>query len=67
MVAGSLKVSPIMNATNGATSFMSYFPKGAWVNMADFSEIINGNDDYQKLNVRDTVNVHLAPGAAIPW
>jgi hypothetical protein len=46
---------------------MSYFPKGAWVNMADFSEIVNGNDDYQKLNVRDTVNVHLAPGAAIPW
>ncbi len=35
--------------------------------MADFSEIIEGNDDYTDLNVRDTVNVHLAPGTAIPW
>jgi hypothetical protein len=56
-----------MNATNGSTTFKSYFPKGFWVNMADFSEIIEGNDDYKDLNVRDTVNVHLAPGAVIPW
>jgi hypothetical protein len=35
--------------------------------MADFSEIIIGNDDYLNLTVRDTINVHLAPGAAIPW
>jgi len=46
IVAGSLLVSPIMNKTNGATDFMAYFPKGQWVNMADWSEVINGTDDY---------------------
>ena len=45
MFAGSLLVSPIMNATNGATTFKSYFPQGSWVNMADWSEIIQGTDD----------------------
>ena len=42
MFAKTLKVSPILNATNGAKDFNSYFPKGKWVNMADFSEIIDG-------------------------
>lgn len=67
MFAGKLKVSPILNATNGQTTFQSYFPSGLWVNMADFSEHINGNDDMQTLQVRDTVNVHLAPGALISF
>jgi len=35
--------------------------------MADWTEIIQGKDDYTTLNVRDTVNVHLAPGAMIPF
>ena len=35
--------------------------------MADFNEIVNGNDNMQKLTVRDTVNVHLAPGALISF
>jgi ribosomal protein L14 len=35
--------------------------------MADFSEIINGGDKLQTLQVRDTVNVHLAPGALISF
>ena len=35
--------------------------------MADWSEVIKGNDDYATLSVRDTVNVHLAPGAMIPY
>ena len=67
IVAGSLLVSPIMNATKGAKSFQAYFPKGQWVNMADWTEVINGTDDYTTLQVRDTVNVHLAPGALIPF
>jgi alpha-glucosidase (family GH31 glycosyl hydrolase) len=67
MFAGKLKVSPILTATNGQSTFDSYFPKGQWVNMADFKEIINGNDNMQKLTVRDTVNVHLAPGALISF
>lgn len=67
IAAGSLLVSPIMNMTNGANSFQAYFPQGQWVNMADWTEVINGTDDYTTLQVRDTVNVHLAPGALIPF
>jgi len=55
-----------MNSTTG-TTFSAYFPKGNWVNMADWTEVIKGADDYQTLKVRDTVNVHLAPGALIPY
>jgi len=67
IVAGSLLVSPIMNKTNNAKNFAAYFPKGQWVNMADWSEVITGSDGYLNLTVRDTVNVHLAPGAMIPF
>ena len=67
MFAGSIKVSPIMNATNGSATFQSYFPKGNWVNLADWSEVINGSDSLSTLKVRDTVNAHLAPGALIPF
>lgn len=35
--------------------------------MADWTEVIQGKDDYATLNVRDTVNAHLAPGAMIPF
>ena len=35
--------------------------------MADWTEVIQGRDDYTTLKVRDTVNVHLAPGALIPY
>jgi hypothetical protein len=35
--------------------------------MADFSEIIAGKDAMVNLTVRDTVNVHLAPGALISF
>ena len=35
--------------------------------MADWSEVITGTDDMATLKVRDTANVHLAPGAMIPW
>lgn len=69
LFAGSIKVSPIMNDTKGATTFKSYFPaaKGAWVNLADWSEIVVGTDDLSTLKVRETVNAHLAPGAMIPF
>ena len=67
MFAGSIKVSPIMNATNNSPNFQSYFPKGNWVNLADWSEVITGQDSVATLKVRDTVNAHLAPGALIPF
>ena len=37
--SGSLLVSPIMNATT-QQNFQAYFPKGNWVNMADWTEVI---------------------------
>ena len=41
MVAGVLKVSPILKA--GVTdTYQSYFPAGKWVSMRDFYEIIDG-------------------------
>jgi alpha-glucosidase (family GH31 glycosyl hydrolase) len=66
MVGGALKVSPILEA--GVTdTFTSYFPAGVWVNMADFSEIIDttlGGSNVT-LQARNTVNAHLAPGAMV--
>lgn len=67
LVAGSILVSPIVQALNGATTYQAYFPAGPWVNLADWSEVISGADDYDNLKVRATVNAHLAPGAFIPW
>jgi hypothetical protein len=67
MFAGSIKVSPIMSATNLSNTFESYFPKGNWVNLAQWSEVIVGSDNVQTLKVRDTVNAHLAPGALISF
>ena len=67
MFAGSIKVSPIMNATNLSNTFESYFPKGNWVNLAQWAEVIVGSDNVQTLKVRDTVNAHLAPGALISF
>jgi hypothetical protein len=68
MLARTLKVSPVLNKTvDKSNTFSSYFPKGRWVNMADWSEIITGKDDLALLSIRKTVNVHLAPGALIPF
>lgn len=66
MVAGALKVSPILESLTG-DSFQSYFPTGKWVNLADLSEVIEGKNQNESLNVRPTVNVHLRPGTLIPY
>jgi len=67
--AGSLLVSPIVSDPGQSGAFQSYFPsaQGAWVNMANMSQLITGNDGMVNLYVQDTVNVHLAPGALIPF
>lgn len=68
MFAGALKVSPIMNQINGAKTFESYFPKGTWVSMADWSKTVTGTDDMADLDSTvDYTHVHLAPGALIPF
>ena len=53
MVGGALKVSPILNP--GVTdTYEAYFPKGKWVSMTDYSEIIQGPVK-TKLKAKDTV------------
>ena len=64
MVAGALKVSPILDP--GVDSYTSYFPKGTWVSMRDYNEILVGGQDVQ-LRSHTTVNVHLRPGSLIPF
>jgi alpha-glucosidase (family GH31 glycosyl hydrolase) len=42
MVGGALKVSPILaSLKEGETTYTSYFPQGIFVNLADYTEIIN--------------------------
>jgi alpha-glucosidase (family GH31 glycosyl hydrolase) len=69
LFAGSLLVSPIVNDTKGAATFKAYIPaaNGSWVNMADWTEVVSGTNDVADLKVRDTVNVHIAPGSIIPF
>ena len=67
MVGRAVKVSPVMQPTNGKKVYSSYFPKGKWVNLADWSEVIDGKDAEAELQVRPTANAHLAPGALIPF
>jgi alpha-glucosidase (family GH31 glycosyl hydrolase) len=63
MVGGALKVSPILEQ-GVTTTYESYFPNGTWVNMADYSEIIEGGKK-ATLTARNTVNVHLRPGSIV--
>ena len=69
MVGGALKVSPVLTALpNGTTTFQSYFPKGTWVSLRDFSvanrSLGGGN---VTLTAGNTVNVHLREGSIIPF
>jgi len=72
--ANALKVTPILDeATSDGTSVSSYFPKGAWVNMNDYTDIIvseGGKENgWKNLNVSwditDKINTHLMPGAIV--
>lgn len=67
MVARALKISPVMHPLKGQQLYQSYFPAGNWVNMLEWSEIIRGNNATVYLTDRNAANVHLAPGALIPY
>jgi alpha-glucosidase (family GH31 glycosyl hydrolase) len=60
LVGGSIKVSPILTP-NVTDSYQSYFPAGIWVNLRDYSEIIDTRAGGQMvtLKARDEVNAHL--------
>lgn len=65
MVGGAIKVSPILTQDVNKT-FKAYFPSGNWVNIKDPKEICDGSGWFDLKN-RTTVNVHLRPGALIPF
>jgi alpha-glucosidase (family GH31 glycosyl hydrolase) len=72
--ANSLKITPVL--TENATTVMSYFPNGKWVNMNDMSKIVdaNGTKDGKMgewvtldspLDNMTLINTHLMPGAMV--
>lgn len=68
IVGGALKVSPILAALGTNTTFVSYFPKGKWVSLRDFTvldfTLAGGN---ATLPAANTVQVHLKEGSIIPF
>jgi hypothetical protein len=50
MFANSIKVSPVLEEMGeNPTTFKSYFPKGAWVSLNDYS-VINSNGEWIELS-----------------
>jgi alpha-glucosidase len=71
IVGGALKVSPVLasfNGTTGARTYSSYFPKGKWVSLIDYSIIDNSAEGaLVNLTAGNTVQVHLKEGSIIPF
>jgi len=71
--ANALKITPVLDAeTSAGDSVSSFFPKGTWVSMNNYSEIIvseGGADGWRNLPVSQTpenmINTHLMPGAIV--
>jgi len=71
--ANALKVTPVLDeATSDGDSVSSYFPKGTWVSMNDYSNIVTsegGQDGWKSLPVdwknSTKINTHLMPGAMV--
>jgi alpha-glucosidase len=68
LVGNSVKVSPILKAMGNETIYQSFFPKGKWADLDDYS-IIEVVDDAGKmidLKATTTIKKHLRPGHIIP-
>lgn len=71
--ANALKITPVLDADSAAAeTIKSYFPKGSWVNMNDYSDIVvseGGADGWKNLTNDMTnmsmINTHLMPGAMV--
>jgi len=49
-----------------ATIFKSYFPKGSWVSLTDYSSIVNSQGEWVELSANQSkVHSHLKPGSII--
>jgi len=78
IVGDALKVTPVLTAGQDGvlpTTVKSYFPKGTWVSMKDYSDMVTPDPtkegewmDLAAPNSKtDTVNVHLRPGYMVPF
>jgi alpha-glucosidase (family GH31 glycosyl hydrolase) len=71
--ANALKVTPVLDAdASHADTIKSYFPEGEWVNMNNYSDIVNstgGSDGWKDLpndqSNMSMIHSHLMPGAIV--
>ena len=65
---GAVKVSPIVQPlADTVKTFKSHFPKGRWLNLANWHVVEAKNDTDVDLDAtQETVNAHLRPGSIIP-
>ncbi len=67
MFANSIKVSPVLEELgSNATSFKSYFPKGSWVSLTDYGNIVHSDGEWIELPANvSRVQSHIKPGSII--
>jgi alpha-glucosidase (family GH31 glycosyl hydrolase) len=68
-VANSVLVAPVLEYLDKETTYDAYFPQGKWVNLANYSEVIDATAGGKSftLNDKPVVNAFLKQGALIPF
>lgn len=67
MFGNNIKVSPVLEELGpDAVSFKSYFPKGTWVSLTDYSSIVESKGEMIELSAtKSTVHSHAKPGSVV--
>ena len=69
MLGDSIKVSPVLQQgiADGST-YKSYFPAGVWIDVNDWTTVLNTTGDYLSLNASfGKTNAYLKGGKIIPY
>jgi hypothetical protein len=68
MFGNAVKAAPILAAMGEETTYLSYFPQGIWVNLIDFTDVVDASDKgkYVALKPRSRANAYLKAGSLIP-
>jgi alpha-glucosidase (family GH31 glycosyl hydrolase) len=70
IVANSVLVSPVLEyLEDGVTTYKGYMPQGKWVNLANYSEILDAKAGGKVFDLTDkpVVNAYLKQGSLIPF
>lgn len=76
LIGSALKVSPVLEATPSgktSTTVRTYFPKGEWVDMRDFSSIVGSltaglwHEIPAPMAADESIITHLRPGYMVPY